>query len=378
MNKKSILFINLSSGYLMVDIINAHVPYYDEIVLLTGFLNPREAPLNAKVRVKTGITYQRSSSIKRLLTWFVFWLQSLYLIFFKYRKHQLYFVSNPPLNTFTARWLKRDLAFLVYDIYPEALAQHNIISKESWFYKYWEASNQKLYKKAKHLFTLSQGMASAMKVPESENHKLRVVPVWTNNDFFKEIPSSKNKFLKKLKLKDKFIVSYSGNLGKTHPVEKVFEMAEQLAQDDDILFLIIGEGDKKSQLVARQKERQLPNLKILDFQPTELFPHVLAAVNVGVVTLESDAADLSVPSKTFNLMSAAKPILSIANRSSELAHIIKTNAIGENFSEDELKKMCDFILKLKTDPEIYQSMQKQSKKTSLKYSSKNAKQMIFV
>jgi glycosyltransferase involved in cell wall biosynthesis len=221
-------------------------------------------------------------------------------------------------------------------------------------------------------------MASAMKVPESENRKLRVVPVWTNNDFFKEIPSSKNKFLKKLKLKDKFIVSYSGNLGKTHPVEKVFEMAEQLAQDDDILFLIIGEGDKKSQLVARQKERQLPNLKILDFQPTELFPHVLAAVNVGVVTLESDAADLSVPSKTFNLMSAAKPILSIANRSSELAHIIKTNAIGENFSEDELKKMCDFILKLKTDPEIYQSMQKQSKKTSLKYSSKNAKQMIFV
>lgn len=374
---KSILFINQSSGYLMIDIINAHVPYYDEIVLLTGFLNPRETPLNSKVKVESGITYQRSSSIKRLFTWFVFWLQSLYLIFVKYRRHKLYFVSNPPLNTFTARWIKRDMAFLVYDIYPEALAKHNIISRESWLYNYWEVSNQKMYKKAKRLFTLSQGMTSAMKIPKSEIHKLKVVPVWTNNAFFKEIPPTDNKFLKKIGSKDKFIVSYSGNLGKTHPVEKVFDMAECFLQDDDILFLIIGEGDKKSQLLARQKERQLPNLKILDFQPTDLFPHVLAAVNLGVVTLESDAADLSVPSKTFNLMSAGKPILSIANRSSELAQIITTNVIGENFLEDEVEKMCDFILKLKTSSELYQSMQKQSKETSFKFSQENAKQMIL-
>lgn len=104
---------------------------------------------------------------------------------------------------------------------------------------------------------------------------------------------------------------------------------------------------------------------------------MLAAVNLGVVTLESDAADLSVPSKTFNLMSAEKPILSMANKSSELAQIITSNAIGENFLEDEVEKMCDFILKLKTNLETYQAMQKQSKETSFKFSQENAKQMIL-
>jgi hypothetical protein len=61
MKKKAILFINQSSGYLMIDIINAHEEYYDEIILLTGFLNPRETPLHRKVKVKHLIQYKRTS-----------------------------------------------------------------------------------------------------------------------------------------------------------------------------------------------------------------------------------------------------------------------------------------------------------------------------
>lgn len=377
MPKNSILFINQSSGYLMIDIINAHVPHYDNLVLLTGFLNPRETELDEKVKVRKLLAYKRSSSLKRISTWLGFWLQTLFFVFLKYRTHKVYFVSNPPLNMFTAKWLRRDFAFLVYDIYPEALAKHNIINSQSEIFKQWKKTNQVVYKKAKRIFTLSDGMKKAMNIPNAEGHKISVVPVWTNNTFFKDIPSSDNEFIKKYNLQDKFIVSYSGNLGKTHPVEKVVEMAEHLKSEKDIRFLIIGEGDKKAQLVAQQKKLQLPNLQILDFQPTALFPHLLAAANVGVVTLESDAADLSVPSKTFNLMSAGKPILSIANKSSELAQIINTNKIGQNFSENELNEMCDFILELKTNSEIYTTMQNRSKKASLKFSSENAKQMIL-
>ena len=374
---KSILFVNQSSGYLMIDIINAHVPYYDHIVLMTGFLNPRETPLDPKVKVEKGITYERSSSLKRLLTWFIFWLQSLYMAFVKFRSYKLYLVSNPPLTIFIAKWTNRDCAFLVYDIYPDALAKNNIISHSSWLYKFWEKTNQAVYRKAKKIFTLSEAMAKAMKVPNNYRSKLKVVPVWTNNTFFKEIAVEENEFMKKYELQNKFIVSYSGNLGKTHPVEKLVELAKNLIEEKDILFLIIGEGDKKKQLIEKQKQLNLPNLKILDFQPTELFPHVLAAAQIGVVTLESDAADLSVPSKTYNLMSAGKPILSIANKSSELAKIILNNGIGENFAEDEIQQMCDFVLKLKNDSHLYKTMQKRSKATSLKFTPDNAKQMIL-
>lgn len=377
MDKKAIVFINQSAGYLMIDIINAHVPFYDNLVLLTGYLNPRETALDEKVKVNKLLEYRRSNSIKRLITWLGFWFQTLYFVFLKYRKYKVYFVSNPPLNIFTAKWIKRDFAFLVYDIYPDALTKNNIITKQSLLFEYWEKSNQTVYKKAKRMFTLSHGMKNAMRVAELDENKLDVVPVWTNNTFFKDVLPSNNEFIKKYDLRDKFIISYSGNLGKTHPVEKIIELAQKLVDEHDIIFLIIGDGDKKDQLLKMQEKLLLPNLKILGFQPTVLFPHVLAAAQIGIVTLESDVGDLSVPSKTFNLMSAGKPILSIANESSELAKIVKTNKIGENFSENEIDKMCDFIVKLKSNPDTYQEMQIASKKTSLMFSPDNAKKMIL-
>lgn len=376
--KKSILFINQSSGYLMIDIVHAHLPYYEEVVLLTGFLNPRETPLHEKVIVKKCVTYQRHSALKRITTWLGFWVQTLYYVFIKYNNHQVYFVSNPPLNIFTASWIKRDFAFLIYDIYPQALAKHNIIKKDAWLYKHWEKTNQKVYAKAKNIYTLSEGMKSAMNIPNQLLHKVKVVPVWTNNTFFKDIPLAENEFIKKYDLQDKFIVSYSGNLGKTHPVEKLVELAKLLVEEKEICFLIIGEGDKKAQLLQTQKEEALPNLKIFDFQPTALFPHVLAAASIGVVTLEADAADLSVPSKTYNLMSAGKPILSIAKNESELAQIITTNEIGQNFTEEELEKMSGFITHLKNNPTYYHQLKENSKKASLKFSPENAKQMILI
>ena len=377
MKKKSILFINQSAGYLMIDIINAHVPLYDNLVLLTGFLNPRETALDKKVRVNKLIEYKRSSSQKRLITWLGFWFQTVYFVFLKHRKYKVYFVSNPPLNVFTAKWIKRDFAFLVYDIYPDALTKNNIISNQSWLFKYWEKSNQTVYKKAKRMFTLSHGMKKAMKVAESEKNKLDVVPVWTNNTFFKDVLPSDNEFIKKYDLQDKFIISYSGNLGKTHPVEKIIELAQKLVDELEICFLIIGDGDKKDQLLKMQKKLMLPNLKILDFQPTMLFPHVLAAADIGVVTLESDSGDLSVPSKTYNLMSAGKPILAISKESSELSKIVNNNKIGKNFCENEVAEMCEFILDLKTNLEVYKAMQMASKRTSLKFSPENAKKMIL-
>ena len=377
MDKKAIVFINQSAGYLMIDIINAHVPFYDNLVLLTGYLNPRETALDEKVKFNKLLEYKRSSSSERLMTWLGFWFQTLYFVFLKYRKYKVYFVSNPPLNIFTAKWIKRDFAFLVYDIYPDALTKNNIITKQSLLFEYWEKSNQTVYKKAKRMFTLSHGMKNAMRVAELDENKLDVVPVWTNNTFFKDVLPSNNEFIKKYDLRDKFIISYSGNLGKTHPVEKIIELAQKLVDEHDIIFLIIGDGDKKDQLLKMQEKLLLPNLKILGFQPTVLFPHVLAAAQIGIVTLESDVGDLSVPSKTFNLMSAGKPILSIANESSELAKIVKTNKIGENFSENEIDKMCDFIVKLKSNPDTYQEMQMASKKTSLMFSPDNAKKMIL-
>tara|TARA_B110000908_G_C10260065_1_gene458543 strand:- start:3548 stop:4375 length:828 start_codon:yes stop_codon:yes gene_type:complete len=262
-------------------------------------------------------------------------------------------------------------------MYPQVLVKNNLISTSSWLYNYWIYLNKKMFDNAKHVFTLSDGMKENLKYI-SRPEEVKVVPVWTNTTFFNDIPKAENIFLKTNHLEGKFIVGYSGNLGKTHPVEKIIEIAEYLKNTQDIQFLIIGDGEKKLMLEKIQAQKKLPNLKILDFQATKLFPHVLAAMDIGVVTLEINATDLSVPSKTFDLMSAGKPILSIASNNSELAAIIATNHIGQNFDENaSIEQMAAYILKLKSNLDLYEEISENSKRNSLKYTQENAKQMVL-
>ena len=374
---KSIVFVNQSSGYLMIDIINAHAPYYDELILLTGFFNPRGTPLDPKVKIKYLKRYKRSGNHVKFYSWFIFHLQSLYYTFFKYRKSKLYFVSNPPINVFTFKITKREYAYLIYDLYPQVLVKNNLIGTSSWLYNYWMRLNKKMFDNAKHVYTLSDGMKANLKYI-SGHQEIKVVPVWTNTTFFKDIPTAENVFIKKNQLEGKFIVGYSGNLGKTHPVEKIIEIAEYLKENNDIQFLIIGEGEKKVMLQKIQAKKKLPNLKILDFQETKLFPHVLASMNVGVVTLEVNAKDLSVPSKTFDLMSAGKPIISISDTKSELAAIITEGDIGQNFEESSsIQEMASYILKLRNNINVYKKFCKKSKNKSLNYTSGNSKKLIL-
>mgnify|MGYP000273401449 CR=1 FL=1 len=361
----------------MIDIINAHTEKYDNIVLLTGFLNPRETPLNEKVKVKMCKAYDRSTAISRFYSWLVFWLQSFFYVFFVYNKHKLYFVTNPPLNVFLANFTKRTFAFLVYDIYPEALSRYNYLKKDSFLYRFWQKKNFKVYSKAQKLFTISHSMRDAMLSSGIEQNRVDIIPVWSSSEFFQDIPCSNNLFLKQNNINNKFIVGYSGNLGKSQPLEIIIQLADLLKHQKDILFLILGEGEKKKTLLNSVKGLSLDNIRIMGYQETKLYPHVLAAFHVGVITSDAKASDLNVPSKIYNIMSAGKPVMGISSEHSELAKLIRENDIGQNFSLEDLEGMRSFVLKLKNNADFYFEKQSRSRKTSLKFTSKNAQKMIL-
>ena len=78
--KKQIVFVNQSAGYLMIDIIDTFKDSYEERILMTGFLNPRNKTLDATVKVEKLIPYDRSSTIKRIFTWVWAFLKILFLV----------------------------------------------------------------------------------------------------------------------------------------------------------------------------------------------------------------------------------------------------------------------------------------------------------
>jgi glycosyltransferase involved in cell wall biosynthesis len=272
-----------------------------------------------------------------------------FFIVTKYRKAHLFIITNPPFAIFITLFLRNNYSLLIYDVYPDALVQYKIFKEKSFIVKYWKKLNSKVFLKANRIFTISEGMSELIASYVSKN-RIEVVPIWTDAEFLKPLPKDENLFLKQLDLTGKFLIQYSGNLGRTHDVEVLVELAKEFKDVSNVFFLIVGEGDKKKIIEEKIKEYQLSNCLLLPWQPVEMLPYSLSAPDLGVVTLGSEASNLSVPSKTFNLMSVQVPILAIADNDSELSRIIQKYSIGNSFSKNQLSEMKEYILDLVNNP----------------------------
>lgn len=368
MNK--LVFINQSTGYLTIDTVNAYASKFDEVVLITGRIGEAERKLNTSIKVKKIVAYDKSSLIRRVLTWVAAFFQIFFLLAFRYRKYEVVYVTNPPLSYLASLILRNPFSIIIYDAYPDAL--RNIgIKQGHWLYELWSRWNRKLFKKANNIYTLSKGMARQL-ANYVEQEKIKVVPLWPSSESFSPIDKQDNKFIKEHHLEDKFIVMYSGNMGYTHNVDILIEVATILKDVDGIQFLFVGNGKKKSDMLDTVKQRKLANCIFLDWQPYDILPYSLAAADLGVVSLNEETALTSVPSKTFNLLATGVPLLCIAPKESEISHIVSKYENGKVCTSTEVQNMADFILMLSNNKDLHKRMSISSLDAAKEYTKENA------
>lgn len=371
----SILILDQASGYLQIDILEAYQKKYKHQAIAAGTIRERRKKIPERVVWEKVIRYDRSSSLKRIFTWALCTLQMLYITLFKYRNADLLIVTNPPLSTFIPLFVKNTYDLLIYDLYPDALEEYQYISSTSWIYQLWSKANSKVFKGARKIITLSEGMKNKVS-KYAGGRSIDVIPIWTDNNFLKPIPKNDNPFVEKWALQDKFVVMYSGNLGKTHPVEILFDLARALKDQDDIFFLIIGGGHKYQKLKGLIDDSSLENIRLLEWQAVEHIPLTLTVADIGVVTLDASASNLSVPSKTFDLMSIGVPILAIASAQSELSKLLDKHHAGACFPTEEMEKIKRFILELYHNKDKYKALANNSLLASDAYTAKNAEAFL--
>lgn len=367
---KKIVIVNQSVGYLTIDTVNAYTTKYDEVILVAGKINIVERKLERSVKIERIITYDRSSVLKRIITWIIGFIQLFSLLAFKYRKHEVMYVTNPPISYLASLVLKNPFSIIVYDTYPDAL--RNIgIKQGNWLYNLWSKWNRKLFKKAKCIYTLSEGMADQLST-YVDRECIEVIPLWPASESFTPIEKEYNPFIKEHGLQDKFVVLYSGNMGYTHNVETLIEVANFLKSENNIHFLLIGDGKKKVELVRMAKEKQLDNCTFMDYQPFDVLPYSLASADLGVVTLNEETALTSVPSKTFNLLAVGAPLLCIAPKKSEIALIVAKYNNGLVCSATEPQIIADFIVSIANDKQKQKQMSLRSLQAAKEYTKENA------
>ena len=375
-SNKKIVIACQSCGYLLKDIANAYSEADYEVTVMTSRSSQEiiNKDVRPDIKFSSVISYNKSSSLKRILTWLVSAIQMWLKIGVSHRGSFVLYVSNPPLAPLLPLVLKNKFSLLIWDIYPDVLISQRVVSDDSFVARRWREANKKVYNKAEFVFTLSDGMKECLSEYVSEN-KVKVVPLWPDKSNLHTIEKDNNQFVKKNHLEGKFVIMYSGNLGNTHRMDVLVDVAKKI-EDKDVVFVLIGEGGKKRMIEQRVNEERVKNVLLLPYQPYDFLSHSLSAADIAVVTLDSESSAMSVPSKTFNMMSLGKPLMCIASRDSELGNIVKRYQVGEMFRPEEVERITNFVVKLKNDELVRKQYMVNSLNASKEFSIENAKRFV--
>ena len=374
--ENSLVIACQSCGYLIRDMIRAYVAEGYMVTLLTskGSWNSMKDELPEVVKFRPVITYDRTSTLKRLFTWTICAVQMYFKIVFLRHKKEILYVSNPPFAPLLPIVLCNKFSILIWDVYPDVLVSQGVFGKDAAIVKWWSNINKKVFVKARKVFTISNGMKECL-VKYVEEERIKVIPLWPDNSNLHRVDKSQNQFIKDNQLEGKFIVMYSGNLGNTHRMDVLVDVAKNI-QDKDVIFVIIGEGGKKKIIEQRISDECVDNILMLPYQPYDFLSHSLSAADIAVITLDTQSSAMSVPSKTFNMMSLGVPLMCIASPKSELGNIVRKYNVGDIFEPENVNSMIEFVLKLKTNDSVKKLFAENSLNASLDFSPENAKMFI--
>lgn len=241
---------------------------------------------------------------------------------------RVFVVTNPPTLPFVAlvvcKLRKARLVLRIEDVYPEAMAAASILHPRSLFYRLLQALHRRLYQAVDIIIVLGRDMKSLVekKAPSCRSRTV-VIPNWADLDLIYPLARSENPLLQKLGLSEKFVVQYSGNMGRTHDLESIIEVATRMQNHAEIHFLFIGSGAKQASVKATIEWRRLTNVTVLPPQKRSDLNISLNACDVSIISFVPGMVGVSVPSRMYNVLAAGKPIIAVTGKDSELAMIIR-------------------------------------------------------
>lgn len=267
----------------------------------------------------------------------------------------VYTVSTPPTagvlgalikKTLTKKY-KKDVKFVynLQDIFPESLVHTGLCKKTSFLYKLGGKIADFSYKNADKIIVISQDFKRMLLERGVNEDKIELIYNWVDENAVVYVPAEKNPLFDKYNIdRNKFRVSYCGNIGLTQNMDMLLEVAEELKENENINIILVGDGAYKSEVEKIVERKELDNVILVPFQPYEQISYVFSLGDVGLLISKAGIGSTCVPSKTWSYMSAERPILASFDTDSELNMILENNECGICVAPDSKDKLKEAIL----------------------------------
>ena len=267
--------------------------------------------------------------------------------------------TDPPLLSVIAGRLARQkrasLVNWLQDLYPEIAVALGVPFMRGPVELMLSHLRNRSLKSAQANVVLGQLMAN--KLQEIGISNLDVVPNWADDDEIRPLNGRDNPLRTKWGLQDKFVVGYSGNLGRAHEIKTVLQASEWLQNDDRIIFLTIGGGHLFNQLQEAVIAKGLTRLhRFLPYQDHQSLPQSLCVPDIHWLSLRPELEGLIVPSKFYGIAAAGKPMIVVSAKNGELANLAKQYQCGFVVPPGDGAGLAAIISHLADDPTLISKM----------------------
>lgn len=335
----------------------------------------RESHKGVSILRTYSTTLSKERAVYRFTNYISYFLSSLLGGFLLKKPDVIVALTDPPIiglaGLLWAKVYRAKFVFWCQDIFPEvALLLEDF--RNDHLNRFLDKINRFLLRKADRTIAIGETMKRRLvEVKNAPEEKMAVIHNWADCEKIRPIDGS-NTFRSQYGLNGKFVVMHSGNIGLSQDIGKIVEAAKILREKRDVLFLIIGEGNKKAELERKTEEWGLNNVIFLPYQPKELLKYSFSAADLFLISLKKGLAGYIVPSKLYGILASGRPFVAAVEPECEVATISRLYECGVICPPGDPAALASAIVKLYEDPENLKSMGRRSREAAKDYDRKVA------
>lgn len=339
-----------STGYIMTEIANALTAKYDVKVICGPdvYDDKKKRDLGSKQQLNPSIELFRVKGVKENKKNVLSRIRKFIVIskrLFKVAKNNIkdgdtvFSVSNPfPLILYMAK-LRRQRNFrwvmLVHDVFPEGLIKqfHLKSLPAKWITRKFNSA----YAQTDTLISLGRDMCDLLACKTNGHTEIVQIENWADLENIHPLERV---------LRDSVVLQYAGNIGGAQGIQQIIECVKE-AGNPIIKLDIWGSGVMEETLKKMVLDKGLSN--VVSFRGPYFRSQQVQVLNdcdMAVVSLRADMYGRGVPSKSYNILAAGKPILYIGPKNSEIGLMVKQEGVGYAFTNEDRQGVVKLLQSL--------------------------------
>jgi len=263
----------------------------------------------------------------------------------------------------------------IRDLWPESIIAVGAIKQRS-VINFLENLETFMYRKADHIVALTHAFKHHIMGRGKKADQISIITNGADLGQFQELERD-NSVRREYGLGDKFVASFIGTHGMAHALDTVLRAAKILEDRKDIVFMLVGDGAERENILKKKTELGLDNIIMVPQQEKAKMPGFIAASDVCMVLLrKSELFKTVIPSKIFEAMAMARPI--ILGVEGESQAIIEKGRCGLCMEPENERELVEAILKLAENPKLHHELGMNGKKFVRKYYDRERLALVFL